>query len=132
MDWVKLKLLGGFTIIELLIVIAILGILYAVALPNYTTYIQQSRRIDIQQLILQQITVLERQYTRVGGYPHTYQFPSSDYYTFSYQSNATQGKSDGSKFKIIAVPKGSQGSDVCGTLEVDQSGNKKPEDDKCW
>ena len=39
----------GFTLVEILIVIAILGILYSVALPAYTEHMQRSRRADIQQ-----------------------------------------------------------------------------------
>ncbi len=37
---------GGFTLIELMITIAILGILAAIALPNYSAYVTRSRLID--------------------------------------------------------------------------------------
>ncbi|WP_372761658.1 type IV pilin protein [Pseudoalteromonas sp.] len=122
----------GFTLIELMITIAIIGILYSVALPSYTSYMQQSRRADVQQVLLQQTAVLERQYTRVGGYPDSYVFPASDYYSFSYQSDATASSSDGSEFTLTATPKGAQSSDKCGALVVNQSGIKSAGAAKCW
>lgn len=128
----KNKLQSGFTLVEILIVIAILGILNAIAMPSYSSYIQQSRRADIQQVILQQAAVLERQYTRVGGYPETYTFPDSEFYLLSYQSDAASGESDGSQYYIQAKPIASQSDDSCGKLGLDQTGTKHSEDVGCW
>lgn len=128
----NLKHQHGFTFIEIMIVIAIIGILYAVALPNYTSYIQKSRRADVQQVLLQQTAILERQYTRVGGYPASFTFPSSDHYSFSYSSDATKGSSDGSEFTLTATPTGAQSGDQCGSLSIDQSGIKTAGAAQCW
>ncbi|MBQ4799242.1 type IV pilin protein [Pseudoalteromonas sp. MMG006] len=128
----QLRNLYGFTLIELMIVIAISGILYSVALPSYTSYIQKSRRADVQQALLQQTAILERQYTRVGGYPATYTFPDSDYYSFTYTTDATAGMSNGAEFTIEAAPKSAQSSDECGKLSVNQSGIKSADKSQCW
>lgn len=43
----------GFTLIELMIVVAIIAILAAIAYPSYTSFMQRGRRSDAQQLMVQ-------------------------------------------------------------------------------
>lgn len=130
--------IGGFTLIEMLIVIAILGILYAIALPAYSSYLQDGRRADIQQLMLQQVALLERQYTRKGGYPDTRNFNVYDYYTFSYSPSvsaaATLDTNDSMVFLLTATPisTSAQGSDECGAMTVNHQGIKSAALITCW
>jgi len=92
----------GFTLVEILIVIAILGILYSVALPAYTEHMQRSRRADIQQELLQYSASLERIYSRNGGYPNAFVTQNTDYYTFTYTATDSQGK-EGSAQREVNV-----------------------------
>lgn len=118
----------GFTLVELMIAIAIIGILYAFALPAYSQFVQQGRRADVQRLILQDVAILERKYTRQGGYPASAGFiiANTDYYQFSYSASVS------TEFELTATPIGSQATDECAILSINHKGEKRPDQASCW
>lgn len=62
---------GGFTLIEVMIVVAIVGVLAAVALPSYQEYIARGRRVDAQTQLLAAQQWMERFYSEHYKYNET-------------------------------------------------------------
>ena len=59
---------GGFTLIELMIVVAIVAILASIALPSYTSYIARARRADARTQLLQAAQFMQRFYAANDQY----------------------------------------------------------------
>ncbi len=58
----------GFTLIEIMIVIAIIGIIITIAAPSYTEYLKKGRRAEVVSLLSEQAQILERFYTKNNVY----------------------------------------------------------------
>ncbi|ADC63921.1 type IV pilin protein [Allochromatium vinosum] len=63
----KLKA-GGFTLIELMIAVAVLGILSAIAYPSYQDYVRKGRRSDGQSSLMSAVQKMEIYYSSNGTY----------------------------------------------------------------
>lgn len=115
----------GFTLIELMIVVAIIGILGAIAYPSYTSYVQRAHRADAQAGLLQAQQWLERASTATGVYPTelpdalTWANDNSKRYTIGFADDNTE-----MAFILEATPKqqGPQASDECGTYTLSHTG----------
>ncbi len=60
---------SGFTLIEIMIAVAIVGILAAIAYPNYTAYVERGKRSDGRALLLEAASRMERYYSDCNKYP---------------------------------------------------------------
>jgi type IV pilus assembly protein PilE len=58
----------GFTLIELMIVVGVIGILAAIGYPNYTEYVKKTRRSEVAALLTEEAHRLERFYSKTGQY----------------------------------------------------------------
>ena len=113
----------GMSLIELLVVVAILGILAVVIVPSFQNQIIQARRGDGISNLLQLKIQQEAYRTENISYASTLQLtmPNNDYFKFSV-SNETA-----TTYTITASAIGSQKEDTnCVTMSIDQSMNKNP------
>ncbi|MDO5087080.1 MAG: type IV pilin protein [Comamonadaceae bacterium] len=113
----------GFTLIEVMIVVAIVAILAAIALPSYNEYIRRGHRADARGALLEAAQWLERAATAGGLYPEESRFPASLKTTSSgrYNISVTVG-SNRNTFTLTAAPQGAQSSDKCGSLTLTNTG----------
>jgi len=123
----------GFTLIELMIVVAIIGLLAAVAYPAYNSSVRKSRRADAKTALLD-LAQREERFMSTGntysktpaalGYPTGTTFPmnivsgAKAYYTLDVTYDSTKT----TLFKATATPIGDQVKDKCGSFSIDQSG----------
>lgn len=109
---------NGFSLIELLVVVAVLGIIAAIAYPPYLSHLQAGYRLDAQRILLEQSHLLERSYSRQGEYPASFNIASSSHYDFSYQRVDAQTDA----YLLTASPKTT--GFPCGSLTLNQQGIK--------
>lgn len=94
---------GGFTLVEVLLVITILGVLAAITVPGYQEYVQRGYRAEARTALMRAATMLERRYTVEATYPTAADFPTLynlPASTTIYSSPDAPGSIDRSKYRI--------------------------------
>lgn len=145
------KDLKGFTLIELMVAIAVLGILLAIAIPNYNEYVVKARRTEAQSDILQIRLGLEKWRANNASYrgdatagslgtstsnalANVGFTDSNNYYNYAITIPAVDNTSltDDYSFSISATAQGTQATkdSACSPLTFNQDGTKGPAG--CW
>ncbi|WP_282041534.1 type IV pilin protein [Halomonas alimentaria] len=125
---------AGFTLIELMIAVAIIGILASIAYPSYTRYVERSLRADAQAGLMEASQILERCYTS------SYQYNGGNCSGFGSGTTVTASPDQKYNINIVSISEATYqleaiavGRDGCTTgdnMSLDHQGRRNP--DECW
>ncbi|MFY1666580.1 type IV pilin protein [Pseudomonas sp. Pseu.R1] len=130
----------GFTLIELMITVAIVAILAAVAYPSYTSYVLRGNRSEGTAMLSDAVARMERYYAQNNSYP------TSTTTTLSAlgitNANSASGRytlqssvATATTYTLQVVAQGTQTKDTgCTTLSISQDGTRSPDPTttSCW
>lgn len=130
-----LRASAGMTLIELIIVMAVMGILMATAIPSYRSYTLRVHRTEAIRMLLQASMCQEKLIASRGNYDTSLCRPASEQkrYQLTYNAPDPQGLS----YVAMATPLGAQLADPCGSMLLDDSGARSISASnmsavKCW
>lgn len=135
----------GFTLIELMIVVLIIGVLAAIAWPQYTQYVLDSNRSTCAAKLVELSNHMERYFTENQSYRDSSNNPpavtdflssascppdsSNPAYTLSIAAASD------TEYTLTATAQGRQTNDDCGNLTLDETGDKGATGgtvNQCW
>lgn len=117
----------GFTLIEVMIVVAIVAILTAIALPSYQEYVRRGYRAEARAGLQEAATWMERAATAVGTYPLSEDFPATLQRVPSGRYTISLASTDQATWTLTAtrVTTAGQASDKCGNYILKHTGERE-------
>jgi type IV pilus assembly protein PilE len=148
---------AGFSLLEVVVVMVIIGILATIAYPMYQNHVRQTRRADAKSALVELAQLQEKYYFRnpSNGGNHTYAtdfktllekglsgFKIVDnttlesrerYYTIVFDNSDDVDPNRAFRFTATPTEKGGQNNDSCEEFSIDNIGNKNSEPAReCW
>lgn len=133
------KNISGFTLIELMIVVAVIAILAAIAYPSYADSVRKGHRGQAKADLMETAQLLERHRTVNNTYAsfNMNAFGKSPH-SGTTRYNVVLENEDADGYDLTATPIGSQAKDTqCGALSINQAGVKSISGsggtvERCW
>ena len=125
----------GVTLLELMIVVVIIGILTAIAYPNYREFAARAKRNEARAMLLEVATFQERFYLQNSRYGTLVELGFANPYVSNTQSyNVTVVGPDASNYTAIATYQNADAElGKCATFNIDGRGTKTSAPDAdCW
>lgn len=121
----------GFTLIEIMIVVTIIGIISAIAYPAYQEHLRNARRTAAMGCLMERAHFMERFYsanmTYAGAAPAACPGEVGQFYAFAVANLGA------ATYTLTANPIGAQAGDRCGNLSVNETGNRQAAGGaNCW
>lgn len=122
---------SGFSLVELVIVVAIIAILLSIATPTYLRFGMRAHRADAITQLLEAAACQERHRAATGRYDTAHCLPQqSRRYQYAWARTSSGG------YTLRAAPQGGQRRDRCGTLSLSHDGAMSADgpggNERCW
>ena len=126
---------SGFTLIEVMIAVVIIGILASIAYPSYTQYVTRTYRDSAKACLSEYAHAMERRYsTKLSYEGETPKLECASASSLDSRYKIEVTTITQSTFTVTAKPTPLQEAKEtqCGTMSIDQKGKRTAETDKCW